>query len=148
MVNRNICNFQQFLGKFLPCLLHLLIYGHFFAWYHGTQMYYISLRYIHKNMLKYWIMNTLWIIAFYIGILAIFGNFGVNFCLIHSNRWFFHCIFASNHGRHILWFRKIQKIDPVLKYDENFWIKLPKIAKFNVNWEYQGKFWTNWESNA
>ena len=40
-------------------------------------------------------------------------------------------------------FRITQKIVPVWKYDENFCQKLTKIAKFEVNLGYQGKFWTN-----
>ena len=36
-----------------------------------------------------------------------------------------------------------QKIVPVLKYDGNFCRKLAKIARFEVNLGYRGKFWTN-----
>ena len=140
IVNRNICNFWvNFCLAYPSCWF----YDHFFAWYHGTQMYFL------RETQKYVeILNTIWIIALYIGILVIFSNFWANFCLIHSSCWLFHYIFASDHGRHILCFRKTQKIDPVLKYDENFCRKLPKIVKFEVNFGYRGKFWTNWKFNA
>ena len=40
-------------------------------------------------------------------------------------------------------FRITQKIVPVWKYDENFCQKPTKIAKYEVNLGYQGKFWTD-----
>ena len=64
----------------------------------------------------------------YMGILTRFGNFGANICLIHSTCCLTGCIFAWNHCGQIFSFRITQKIVPVWKYDENFCLKLTKIA--------------------
>ena len=64
-------------------------------------------------------------ITFYVGILARFGNFWAN-------------IFGQ-----VFSFRITQKIVPIWKYYKKFCVKPTKIAKFEVNLEYQGKFSTN-----
>ena len=112
-------------------------YDHLFAWNHGTQIFCFceTQKYVE-------ILNNTWIITFYIGILGIFGKFGAIFCLAHSRHWLSGCIFAWNHGRQVFSF-KITQVVPVLKYDENFWRKLTKIPKFEINLGYWGKFWTN-----
>ena len=134
-------NFGQFLVKFLPHSLQLF-YDHVFAWNLETRIYFLceTQKYVE-------VLNNTWMITFFIGILAIFGNFWANICLVHFNHWLSGCIFDWNHGRQILSFRITQKIVPVLKYDQNFCRKLIKIAKFEVNLGYQGKFWTNWVLN-
>ena len=139
---RNIVHFGIFWSNF--CLIHssCWFYDHFFAWNHGTQICFLceTQKYGEK-------LNNTWMITFYIGILAIFGNFWANICLVHSTRCLSGCIFAWNHCGQIFSFRITQKIVPVWKYDENFCQKLTKIAKFEVNLGYQGKFWTNWVHN-
>ena len=117
-------------------------YDHLFAKNHGIKIYFLceTQKYVE-------ILNNTWIITFYIGILAIFSNFGGNFCLVHSSHWLSGYMFAWNHGRQIFSVRITQKIVPVLKYDENFCRKLTKIAKFEVNLGYRGKFRTNWVLN-
>ena len=121
---RNIANFGNFWSNF--CIIHssYWFYDHFFAWNHGTQICFIceTQKYSEK-----W--NNIWMITFYVGILACFGNFWANIC-----------------GQ-VFSFRITQKIVPVWKYYEKFCLKLTKIAKFEVNLEYQGKFWTNWMHN-
>ena len=113
---RNICNFQQFWGKFLPHSLQLLVLWPLFAWSYGTQIcfFWATQKYVE-------ILNNIWVTAFYIGMLVIFGRFCANFCFVHSSYW--------------LWL--------------HFWLKScqAKIAKFEVHLGYQGNFWTNGVSN-
>ena len=133
---RNIVHFGIFWSK--CCLIHssCSITTFFLkSWNPGRYVFFVK----HKKYGKK--LNNTWMITFYIGILAIFGNFWANICLVHSTRCLSGCIFAWNHCRQIFSFRITQKIVPVWKYDENFCQKLTKIAKFEVNLGYQGKFW-------
>ena len=83
-------------GNFKPhfCLIHssCWFYDHFFAWNNETQVCFCceTQKYVE-------ILNNNWIITFYIGILAIFGNFWVNFCLVHTNFWLYDHLLALNH---------------------------------------------------
>ena len=144
IVNRNIYNFRSFFrqifASFTPAVGSLTtflleIMKPRYAFYVKHNSWYVE------------ILNNICIITFHTGISAIFGNYWVNFCLVHSRRWLSGRIFAWNRGRQIFVFRMTQKIVPVLKYDENFCRKLPKIAKFAVNLWYQGKFLKNWDLN-
>ena len=47
-----------------------------------------------KNANDWYTKSFVFVIAFYIGILAIFGNFWSNICLIHSSCWFYGHFFA------------------------------------------------------
>ena len=65
----------------------------------GCYRYYIEPRDIlslrnKNNMVKFWIIFEL--LHFFIGILAIFSNFGGNFCLIYSSSWFSDHFLAWN----------------------------------------------------
>ena len=140
--NGNISNSQTLLGKFLPHSLQQFVLWPPFclkSWNPDT----ISLRNTKicwniEQYLHYYILNRN---------ISNFQNFWANFCLVYSSRWLSGCIFTWNHGRQILSFRITLKIVPILKYDENFCRKLPKIAKFAVNLGYRGKFWTKWVLN-
>ena len=89
--------FINILGKCLPCSIQMLVYDHFLGWTNSTQICFSKRC---KNKL-----NDSMIFALYLGMLAIFGNFWVNFCLIHSSRWLSdHCL-AWNYGRQIFSFR-------------------------------------------
>ena len=72
-------NINNFWAKFLSCSLQLLVlYDHLFAWNHGAQVCFLC------EIQKYVeILNNTWMITFYIGILAIFGNLWATF-LPHS----------------------------------------------------------------
>ena len=85
--------FNNFVGNF--CLIHssCWFYDHFFTWIYGTRIcfFWTTQKYVE-------ILNNIWVTAFYIGMLVIFGRFWANFALftlaIGSD-----CIFDWNHVR-------------------------------------------------
>ena len=89
--------FSHFIGKFLPHSLQLLLLWPFFC-----------SKYVE-------ILNNIWIITFYIRILAIFGNFWSTFCIIHFSCWFCDHFFAWNNWIH----------NP----GQNIWNKIEKPSK-------------------
>ena len=131
---RNIANFGNFWSNF--CIIHssYWFYDHFFAWNHGTQICFLceTQKYGEK-------LNNTWMIKFYIRNISMFRQFLGKYVPRSL-------VFAWNHCGQIFSFRIAQKIVPVWKC-ENFCQKLTKIAKFEVNLGYQGKFWTNWVHN-
>ena len=112
----NISNFWQFLVKFLPHSLQLLVLWPLFCLKSWNPDLCETQKYVE-------ILNKTWMITFHIGILVIFYNFWANICLVHSTYWLSGCIFAWNHGRQIFSFRIILKSVPILKYHKNFWRK-------------------------
>ena len=74
--------FSHFIGKLLPHSLQLLLLWPLFC-----------SKYVE-------ILNNIWIITFYIRILAIFGNFWSTFCIIHFSCWFCDHFFARNNWIH------------------------------------------------
>ena len=103
-------------------------YDHFFSWNHGNQMWFLceTQKYGEK-------LNKTWMITFNIGILATFGNFWANICLVQSTCSLSSYISAWNHGGQIFSFRVTKKTASF----EIWWIFLPKIKKNSQIW---GKF--------
>ena len=54
------------------------------------------------------------VITLYIGILAVFGNFWPNFCLIPSSCWFYNHFFALHQGTQIYCFCETQMYVEIL----------------------------------
>ena len=71
---RNIANLGNFWSNF--CLIHssYWFYDHFFAWNHGTQIYFL-----YETQKCGEKLNNNWIITFYIEVLAIFGQIFASF---------------------------------------------------------------------
>ena len=83
--------FSHFMGKFFPHSLQLLVLWSFLCLESWNPDILVS------ETKKYAeILNNIWIITFYIRILAIFGNFWSTFCIIHSSCWFCDHFFAWN----------------------------------------------------
>ena len=127
---RNIAHFGKFCSNF--CLIFTPAIGSmttFFAWNHGTQICFLceTQKYGEK-------LNNTWMITFYIGILAIFGNFWANICLVHFTCCLSCCIFARNHCGKIFSFMITQKH---CASSEIWWKFLPKTNKNSQIW---GKF--------
>ena len=93
------------------------------------------------------ILNTIWIIAFCIGILSIFGNFGANICLVHSSLWLSHLIFSWNDGRHICFFRKTQNLSKfrnMIKISEENYQNSKIWGKFGMSRQVLDKLRVQW----
>ena len=132
IVNRNISNFRQFFrqifASFIPAVGFLWPLFCLKSWNPDI----ISLgkqKYVE-------ILNNIWILTFYIGILAIFGNFWVNFCLIYSSCWFFDhffCLKSWNPNMLSFWNTKYVEIL------DNIWI----ITFYTGILAIFGNFWAN-----
>ena len=80
--------------------------------------------------------NSLMELFLSVGILAFFGNFWTNFCLIHSRYWFYDHFFAWNLGIRIYFLCETQKYVEILK---NTWM----ISFYKGILVISGNFWAN-----
>ena len=76
-------------------------------------------------------LNNTWMITFYMGILAIFGNFWANICHVHSTCCLSCCIFAWDHCGQIFSFKITQKN---CASSEMWWKFLPTTNKNSQIW--------------
>ena len=115
------------------CLIHssCWFYDHFFAWNHGNRICFLweTQKYVE-------ILNNIWIIKFYVGILAFFGNFWSNICFIHSSCWSHDHVYVWNNWTQICFLFQTQKYIEILN---NIWVIISYI-RILANF---GNFWPN-----
>ena len=121
-----LASFGQIFASFTPAI------GSMTTFVLGTQICFLCETQKYGGKL-----NNTWMITFYIGILAIFGNFWANICLVHFTCCLSCCIFARNHCGKIFSFMITQKH---CANSEIWWKFLPKTNKNSQIW---GKFGTS-----
>ena len=82
-----------------------------------------------------WLMELcLCLVVFVYRNIAIFGNIWSNFCLIHSDCWFYDHVFSRNHGTHVCFLCETQKYVEVLNNTWMITFYIGILAIFGIFW--------------